>query len=642
MEKITPINVSKVFSPDVVEDLFTYVKEQVEYLYTTWQPYVSQTIPEARRLYKGIPADEHRDFPWENASNLVIQVIGTAVDNLTARVIGSLWQLMPLFNISVVGEWGTEVDADKYKGALEEMLSAFAIDPAILDLYRKEQLWFSDAIKYGTKVMKVAFDSCVEANVLSADSVVDALVYQGPRPENIEPEDFATYPSFDKLEHSPFKYHRVRLTKQQLQERVHTHDYDSELVEELLGQPDDLGSSAQEVAANADADLASTNASVASHYYLYECWFPYFLNGRKYRLIVTWSRRLNKALRSIFNFYADNMEPFEVARLGYRTSEFQGYGLAEMLKYYQEEVSAIHNKRQDNMTVANIQGIRVSPRNTNIDSNFKLAPGVIFPAEAGEIEPIMFGANYRSTQDDEQLVLKEVSDRSGVSPAVSGLGGGTVNKKGTYSSQGTFAEMQAGNSRSDLDIMDMRYAHLGLGRKLMRIYAQFGVMKDHLGIFGLNADVIKQGLQYMEQKKLMINANAATASINRELERQNSILLSTQLQRQQQANSQMMQAITNPQVPPEIKQYLTEAMSANTLMMKRILRSFNFEDVSRYVPEFKPQAAPAQNGGQAINAQNQQPQLPNAARLSAVPTGPPPTAGAIPVQGMGGVPSNAS
>lgn len=627
MARVQTISIDKHLSKDICEQINVYVREQLEFMTRTWDTFFKGNIPEMRRLYKGIPANEYVDFPWENASNLVLQVIGTNVDNLSARVMGSIWQVMPLYQIATIGEWDKTINAEALRAAVEEMLFTFAIDPDILDLYRKEQLWYTDAIKYGYKVMKIPYETCIEANILAADSIVDNIIYEGPKPENIEPEDFMTYPTVNKIQDSPFKCHRVRLTRQQLEERIHTHMYDKKIIESIFDMPDDYGTTFQEKEDASTANLASPSNRSAAHYYLYECWFPYFVNEHKYRLIITWSKKADKPVRAIFNFYHDNMEPFEVARLGYRISDFRGYGFAEMFEAYQEEVSATHNKRQDNMTVANVQGVRISTRNTKVDANFKIAPAFVFPGEKDDIEAISIGTAYRSTQPDEELTLKEISDRSGISPAVTGLGGGTMSKKGIYSSQGTFAAMQAGNSRSDLDVMDMRYAHLKLGRKLMQIYAQFGVMKSHLNMFGTMAPKIKEALNAIADHKLMLAANTATASINRELERQNSILLSSQLQRQQQANSQMLQAIANPQVPPQIKQYLQDCFEANNMLMKKILRAFNFDDLSKYVPELKELS----NGVEEPTATNNQ--IPGANR------GPRQEASAItaiPTAGMGG------
>lgn len=587
MSKVVTVDIRKQFARADYEAMLGYVKEQVEYLVRTWQSFWQEKLPEWRRTYKGLPRNEHLDFPWENASNLVIQVIGTSVDNIVARIVGSTFQLRPIAPVSIVGDWPKDFDAEQYRSVLEQALDEFGLDPQILDLYSRVQLWFTDAVKFGTKVVKTPWEFQTERLVLGEQlsSTHDTIVHDGPRVENIEPEDFATYPNVMELERSPFKFHILRLTRQQLESRVSSHGYDKTTVDTLLGQPDDFGASFTEIEKLNDSSLATPQQSVTARYYLYECWFPYFKGGAWYRLVVTWSRRVDKAVRAIFNPYDGNVEPFEVARLGYRTGEFLGYGIAEMLSYYQEEVSALHNKRNDNMTVANIQGVRVSTRNAKVDSNFKLAPGFIFPGESGDIEPISFGSAYRDTTPDEQLVLQEIADRVGTAPAVAGMGGGTVNKKGVYSSQGTMSVMQAGNSRSDLDIMDMRYAFVRLMRKVVRLYSQFGVNSQQLRVFGTQAETLKQAFEFIKDGRLKLTANAATASVNKELERQNTILMAAQIERQRTVMSQILQAVTNPMVPPEVKSYLIDSAQASCLIQKKLLKAFSFDDTEQFVPK---------------------------------------------------------
>ena len=86
----------KEFGVDDYQELCRYVREKIEHLDRRLQTFRSGTLPEYVRLYKGKPKNENIDWPWENASNLVVQLIGTFSDELLARQMAGIWMYGPL------------------------------------------------------------------------------------------------------------------------------------------------------------------------------------------------------------------------------------------------------------------------------------------------------------------------------------------------------------------------------------------------------------------------------------------------------------------------------------------------------------------------------------------------------------------
>jgi hypothetical protein len=78
-------------------------------------------------------------------------------------------------------------------------------------------------------------------------------------------------------------------------------------------------------------------------------------------------------MKSFFNFYPKNEEPFEFGRLGYNEDGLIGYGFAEMGEMYQEEVSTTHNQRMDNRTLANTS-VLLGGTNPRVDAGVSLFP----------------------------------------------------------------------------------------------------------------------------------------------------------------------------------------------------------------------------------------------------------------------------
>ena len=70
--------------------------------------------------------------------------------------------------------------------------------------------------------------------------------------------------------------------------------------------------------------------------------------------------------------------------------------------------------------------------------------------------------------------------------------------------------------------------------------------------------------------------------VNKELERQNDILLSDRLDRYYASQSQMIQAIATPNIPPELKMYYCESLLATSATMQTLLRNFNKDNTDTH------------------------------------------------------------
>lgn len=289
-------------------------------------------------------------------------------------------------------------------------------------------------------------------------------------------------------------------------------------------------------------------------------------------------------MRAIYNFYPDNEEPFRMARLGYDDDGLLGYGYAEMLEHYQEEIATKHNQRNDAGTLRNTSIARVS-RASKLDSIFSLYPGAVVPGEQNEIEIMQLGSAAESTVPEEQMSLQLAERRAGIDMGIQASGGGTQNpRKGVYSAMGTFSVMQQSNKRSNLRTTDMRYSHISLGRLVLKLYAYFG-LGDKGRIFGKNEKFLVKALEAVKSGRLNFPVRASTASINRELEKQNDMLLVNVLRQHHMGIAQLMQSVVGGQVPPPLAKYLVKTIRSSDALMHQVLRNFGHDDTSRLLPD---------------------------------------------------------
>jgi hypothetical protein len=279
-----------------------------------------------------------------------------------------------------------------------------------------------------------------------------------------------------------------------------------------------------------------------------------------------------------------------------------------------------------------------------LHSILQFYPGVLVPADKDEIEKLDLTNIQADNLDGENLSLALVKERTGIDPATGGTGGGIVNsKRGIYSSQGTFAVLQQQNSRTGLRMSDMRSAHSRAGSKFAKMYAAFGLGKK-LRQFGDNAEALKEALENIKSGKLGLSVRASTASMNKELEKQNDIMLSQTLTQLYTQDAQIIQGMTMGGMPPDLQAYYIEVLRAKQSLYKEIVQNFGHDDAARLIPVPAVLKQGRQNESNAQQSFGGQPQRPQpqpgggnptingsqASNQGAIPTTSGPVSGGVP------------
>jgi hypothetical protein len=578
-----------------------FLRDKIRGLRDSLRDLHENRLPVWRRAYEAIPAESIRQFPWYGASNLVVPVIAIHSDTLLARVMSAVMKTDPLWVARLIGSYPKKTD--DLKVAYEQFMQFVGLEPSELDLYRVYHEWFGEAIRYGTSVLKVPWVKTYEDVALPAGDGTKVhymrdVKYEGPKPHKLPFNDFFMSPLFKTIEDADFKAHRIRYSRFRLEELGYRGVYDKAKAKEIIGhptrtQPDNV---MQLQATDAGAMIPlQDDKDGFEEYDVYECHYKYRVERGYYCKIIAWyNEENNKLLRAYYNYYPD--EIFIAARLFYRDDFFYGYGFCETLGMFQEELSQIHNGRRDNVTVANTKIWRVEP-DSLYQKGYRVFPGAMLPGKKDDIEALDAGQVSSMTIDEEHLSLDLAEKRSGVSGPTQGMGSGMMSKRGVYSSAGTLSLLQEGNTRTDLNITDIRYAHTKVGRVLSQEFAEFGPGNDRVRRFGMDAEKIKKAFELIQSGSINLPITAATASINREVEKQSDLMLTGVMQKHHQMVGQMLQAASNQFSPPEMKKYLFEAIDAANTLMKSVFRHFGYDEVDKFVPAVE-QAPPAPQPGQ--------------------------------------------
>jgi hypothetical protein len=620
---ITPRKVH--FSKDVMTRLWSYVDKQIEYLTDQSATFRDSTMPEWTRLLKGKPKNETKDFPFPNASNLVVQLIGTRVEQMLSRAM-IIYGIDPLWSMGALGDLPGQ-ESDEQARLLEQFMSDMAIDPQELNLYRKEEIMFHNGIAYGTAFMGFPWQYITEERAtdisghtvgLNRTSEFSTLVIKdGPNPENISVRDILIDNSVTDLEKARFIAKRVRLKREAVEDRAAFGVWSSDDVEKILRSPDMKGSNYE------SANDNPTGNEYDADYLIHECYFKFTHDRKTFSIIAHYHKATRTKLSCVFNYFPNNTLPLEDLRFGYDDDSYRGYGFIEMLQGYQAEVSQLHNNRLDNEAIRNNVTFRIDPA-SELANNLKFYPGVGIPAVEGEVEVLNTNNGSIDNGQSESMATSMANERAGIDPAISGNGSGIVNnKRGIYSSQGTMAVLQQQNNRTGLRMMDIRGTHVKIGRKLLDLYANLGIGK-RLARYGQQSEILRKALDNVAKGNLGLILKASNASTNIEADRQNSILLQGLQDKYIGTVTQILQQINQAQNDEGQKKFLMDVLYAEQTLCRHIFRIFGHFDVDKMLPfpeSIKNVRQQEQQSGGNISGQPQIIPFSNAQPGNFVPTG---------------------
>jgi hypothetical protein len=600
------------FGADTNAAVNKWVHEQIETRTKQLEKLHKNLVPEWRRIAEGKPRDEKKSWPFENCANLVYQLVGQTTDDTAARVVQLLWATSPLAIFRYFTKSSNQDEsahnADKAR-ILEQFIDYSGYEPNELNLWDVENLWFSDSGKLGTAFTVVRPEKKIEAVYVGYHETdkktqfEEATLYEGPKVNNLRFEDVGYDPNANSLEESSIVYRIVTLNKRDLQERAFQKHYKEEKVKEILGKPNRYGPGETKKKENKARGVVSQEDRVLAEWDVHECYFYWYQNHKKYRLICWYHYETKTMLNQVFSFIPDNQIPIVRTRLSSDSHGMLGRGYADMLKDAQDEISTAKNQRTDAITFGILGINRISPGNRNIDRNFKFFPGAGAPFGKDEFEHISVGepAMAGLSLQNEEAMIKQAAERAGVGPAVAGAGSGTVNKKGQYGSMGTLAVMQDSNTRANHRSSDFRHSHIRLIGLVTDMYGAMGLGRKG-SLFGLDDKLLEEALSDYLERKVRIPIRAATASANKEVTKQNELLLSQAVMAHNKEMSAMLQAIDNANTPPHYKSWLVKVVKAKSRLMRQIIRDFQITDQpEEFIPEpegleqFEAQNEPKQN-----------------------------------------------
>ena len=612
------------FGASVDEEINKWLYEQIDVRQKQLKNRHTKQVPEWRRIASGKPRDPNKSWPFENCANLVHQIVGESSDELAARVLQLVWSIAPLIRFSYFETNPSETSKAARDHAtkarmLERFIDYVSYEPNELDLYPVESLWFQDSANLGTAWVCVAPEKRLEAIHVGYGEGKDGdlskrgnrfeedVLYEGPKVLNLRDEDLIYDPDANTPEESDIMGRRCPLNRRKLHERVFKGWYKKAEVEKIIGRPDRNGPNEVRKRENSRKGIVADESPILAEWDIWECYFYWYVGKRKYRLIAWYHKETKTTLNCVFNFIPDNQIPLVRARLSLGEHGMNGRGFADMLEYSQDEISTTKNQRIDATTWGMMGLNRLSPRNKNIDKNMKVYPGASLPFEQGEFEHFNVGSVDwgQLSLSNEQGMIQQARERAGVGAPVMGMGAGTANKKGQFGSMGTMAVLQDGNARNNHRTSDFRHAHVKLLSLVTDMYGAMGLGRKGSSV-GIDEKILEEAFNDWLERRMRMPIRTSTPSANREVTKQNQLLLLPALENYVKSMSSALQAINNEALPDWYKRWLKDTALGKVKLMQDTVREFQISDnPEEFVPNIEfPEAKPnaqAQPGPQPID-----------------------------------------
>lgn len=518
---------------------------------------------EALKLYEGVPKNPFAAVVGiEGAPTVVVTLAAIATDSIYAQATDLVFSVDPIITIRHTRRG----DPDDAK-AMQEWANWVAANEAGL-----RPAWEDaglDDVQLGTGVYYIPFVEAVKKTKVSR------VAFRGPTIHALPVEDFLV-PGGAKadLQTASWVAARFWLSSGELAERAARHGWDIRPVQQAGGvnwvrhRRESLGHTS-----NAGERLAD----------IFEIWdiYAYFDiddDGLDEDLYIVWDRTSGKVLKLTYNPY--DHRPFAAMRYQRRAHLFYGMGVPEMIRPFQEEATHIHQNRVLNMILANA---RIWKAKTGaVPENLHLWPNrVIELDDPTSLQPEQMGDIYASSAQAEAITISLAERRVGVNemslPRPSQvLGSRTpgitalsllqqVNRRFTPAFDG----MRLGTAEAVRQCM-YRYQE--------RLLAGDTQAEDHIrDVLGVEAgDRVIRLLKSRDfDEAVMIEMTASSASVNRDADRQNAMLLVNILTQYYGGVLQMATIAANPQAPPQVRDVATRIAQAAGEVIERVIRTFD-------------------------------------------------------------------
>ena len=355
------------------------------------------------RVYEAIPKQAVRNTPIENASNLEVPVGMLSVDIFNSIHLQTLFGQSPLVTAKQVPGKNSGENVVKSMQAFIDWTIRHEMDPETA-----AENHTLDNTQHGTGIYYVPWIENIRKTKVSTITSAHPKIFSWPIEDCIVPG--GAYDEVDELRWIGLRGF-----------------YPPEYLEEMairfkwnVSQVVPVGTIGWVRSRREQMARTSSNTKLGHLYEIIDIYVYYDIDGDGIRedLLVTWDRTSKSILNLQFNPY--DRRPIEVSRYQRRAYLFYGMGMVEKIRALQQEISDIHNHRNDNMLLANTR-IWKARHGSGLPEQIKFWPNrVIKMTNPDDLQPEQMGDIYPSSPQAEQISAQMAEKLTGVNEASGG------------------------------------------------------------------------------------------------------------------------------------------------------------------------------------------------------------------------------
>lgn len=367
--------------------------------------------------------------------------------------------------------------------------------------------------------------------IVEVEILERTTVYDGPRIEVVDVEDFIMPPGYPDIQKSPRCFHRKWMEYDEIAQMVERGTFDltdDDLAELRNYAITDNASNTHDDTSDSMRELRADVAGIEIHqsrresFEVVYAYYKWDVNNDGYdeEIVITFMPEFKKwcAAQYLSVYYPHRRRPFVAGRIVPRTNQFEGIGVPEMTAPFQEELSAMFNAklRKDEFTSTPWGSYR--PASGMKARDIRIEPGKLIATDdpRNDFNIITLSPATIADLGNVQMLMNFLERLTGVSDFAAGTFGSRPNAPRTFGA--TAAIIQEGNVRYD---MYLRRLSSALGEIFEHIHALNNVfMPKHKSFFVMGTNepqtIDREHLSGEYSFKLMTNTRNTNKAIMRD------------------------------------------------------------------------------------------------------------------------------
>lgn len=535
------------------------------------------------RMYEGVPRLDVRNTPIENAPNIEITLGAIACDSICAQATDLIFGTSPIITCRPMTKGTNDEESIKTAKALQRFTNWTVANEA--DIRNSSEDAIIDDVQLGTMFLYIPWVQQVKKTKTAK------VITKHPKIYAMAPEDVIV-PSGTPhdIQNVPFIALRFWKTMNELKDSERFDKWNLEGFQ---------AAGAKDWVRQRREILGRQIEGVARKGHLYDtfdiyCYFDIDGDGVDEDLYIVWNHTGRWVAKIGFNPF--DHRPIEKAVYQRRAHLFYGLGVLRMMQPYEEEMTEVHNHQVLNSLLANSR-VWVGKEGT-IPSTMKVWAGKVIPAlnPNEDLKALQMADTYPSAVYLQSLIMQLADNRVGTSamsqPRPSQIMGSRTPGITALSL------LQQVNRRFTPAFDGMRTAIANAVKQCLYRYQERLLAGDAdvaahiISILGPEDGQLVVNLLRQESfdEHIDMELTASSASVNREADRQNAVMLFNLLAQYYQRTLELMMIASNPETPPQVKETAQKIASAAGEIIDRTIRTFDqVRDPSTFIVDINDQ-----------------------------------------------------